>query len=211
MLLLGKVALLKVLWNFPDTQTAGHFVLKGISCSFFPSNCYKISDSKQSTMGKNLNYRKCADKKKESRCSSDNWSSWCGCGKIILMVEKKGHRSAESCFTQPLEKANSRNQSHKIRSKQKNFFKHIKSLNLSHWISSSSHFNVAYPKWPFFMETASQMQKTRNRISLSSPGIIPQTSVNVHYRSTQKWDCMWQWEALTWLILCCTRSKQFLY
>lgn len=173
MLLLGKVALLKVLWNFPDIQTAGHFVLKGISRSFFPSNCYKISDSKQSTMGKNLNYRKCADKKKESCCSSDTWSSWCGCGKIILMVEKKGHRSAESCFTQPLEKANSRNQSHKIRSKQKNFFKHIKSLNLSHWISSSSHFNVAYPKWPFLWRQPLKCRKQETEFLWVPQGLFP--------------------------------------
>lgn len=158
MLLLGEVALLKVLWNFPDSQTAGHFILKCIYLSFFPSNCNKISDSKQSTMGKNVKYRKCTEEKKESWCSSDNRSSWCGCVKIILIgkkKKKKGHQSVESCFIQPwnhslnLEKADSRNQGHKIRSKQKNFFKHIKALNLSHWISSSSGFNVAYPKWPF--------------------------------------------------------------
>lgn len=104
MLLLGKVALLKVLWNFPDTETAGHFVLKGISRSFFPSNSYKISDSKQSTMGKNLKYRKCAEKKKESHCSSDNRSSWCGCGKIILMVEKKGTKVQKFVSLNPLKK-----------------------------------------------------------------------------------------------------------
>lgn len=88
-------------------------------------------------------------KKEISPCSSDNCSSWHGCGKNILMAKKKVMRVQKVVLLNLLQTVDTRNQSHKIRSKQKNVFKHIKAMRplyLSHWLSSNSHFNIAYPR-----------------------------------------------------------------